>query len=307
MTSSLSTGRARTRRRRGVSSDRAAVLGFLAPNLIGFICFTVLPIVASLVLSFYEWPLLGTAVFNGLDNFIKLFFHDPVFWEVVGNTLYFVVGYVILNLVISLGLGLWLTSKIRAKGIFRFIFFLPVVAPMVANAVVWRLLFTPHTGLIAQATKALTGLDGPNWLGSPQWSMPAVIIMSVWAGFGYNMIIFIAGIESIPVSLYEAASIDGAGWWTRLFRITLPLLSPSIFFATVMTIISSLQVFAQPYILTGGGPGSSTTTLVYYLYKQGFQGFEMGYASAIAWSLFILIMGLTLLQFRAQKRWVHYA
>lgn len=297
-------------RRTGVRSarrNRRAALGFLAPNLLGFLLFTIVPIGASLVLSFYEWPMLGDATFAGLGNFVKLFTKDPVFWQVVGNTLYFVVGYVALNLIVSLCLAVWLTSRIRWKGFLRFVFFLPVVSPMVANAVVWRLLYAPDDGLIAWFFKTFTGTTGPNWLGSATWAMPAVILMSVWAGFGYNMIIFIAGIEGIPDSLYEAAALDGAGWWRRLFSITLPMLTPSLFFATVMTVISSLQVFAQPFVLTGGGPGSATTTLVFYLYQQGFQSYEMGYASSIAWSLFVLIMAITVVQFQSQKRWVHYA
>ncbi|WP_298944557.1 sugar ABC transporter permease [uncultured Microbacterium sp.] len=294
-------------RRRRRNSDVRSALGFLSPNLLGFLAFTIIPIGASLILSFYEWPMIGDAVFVGLDNFVRLFTKDPVFWQVVGNTLYFVVGYVILNLVVSLTLALWLTSKIRAKGLLRFVFFLPVVSPMVANAVVWRLLYAPDDGLIAWFFHTFTGTSGPNWLGSAEWAMPAVIIMSVWAGFGYNMIIFVAGIEGIPQSLYEAAAIDGAGWWRRLRSITFPMLTPSIFFATVMTIISSLQVFAQPFVLTGGGPGSSTTTLVFYLYQKGFQSYEMGYASSIAWSLFVLIMVITFVQFRSQKKWVHYS
>ena len=294
-------------RRRRRNSDVRSVLGFLSPNLLGFLAFTIIPIGASLILSFYEWPMIGDAVFVGLDNFVRLFTKDPVFWQVVGNTLYFVVGYVILNLVVSLTLAVWLTSKIRAKGLLRFVFFLPVVSPMVANAVVWRLLYAPDDGLIAWFFHTFTGTSGPNWLGSAEWAMPAVIIMSVWAGFGYNMIIFVAGIEGIPQSLYEAAAIDGAGWWRRLRSITFPMLTPSIFFATVMTIISSLQVFAQPFVLTGGGPGSSTTTLVFYLYQKGFQSYEMGYASSIAWSLFVLIMVITFVQFRSQKKWVHYS
>ncbi len=292
---------------RSARRNRRAALGFLAPNLLGFLLFTIVPIGASLVLSFYEWPMLGDATFAGLGNFVKLFTKDPVFWQVVGNTLYFVVGYVALNLIVSLCLAVWLTSRIRWKGFLRFVFFLPVVSPMVANAVVWRLLYAPDDGLIAWFFKTFTGTTGPNWLGSATWAMPAVILMSVWAGFGYNMIIFIAGIEGIPDSLYEAAALDGAGWWRRLFSITLPMLTPSLFFATVMTVISSLQVFAQPFVLTGGGPGSATTTLVFYLYQQGFQSYEMGYASSIAWSLFVLIMAITVIQFQSQKRWVHYA
>jgi len=286
------------KRRRG---DLRSAFGFSAPNLLGFLSFTLIPIGASLVLSFYEWPLLGEAVFAGLDNFVRLFTRDPVFWQVTGNTIYFVVSYVALNLLVSLVFAVWLTSKIRAKGFLRFVFFLPVVSPMIANAVVWRLLYAPEEGLIAGVFRYFTGSNGPNWLGSSEWAMP------VWAGFGYNMIIFIAGLESIPVSLYEAAVIDGSGWWRRLISITLPMLTPSIFFATVMTIISSLQVFAQPFVLTGGGPGVSTTTLVYYLYQKGFLSYEMGYASSIAWTLFSIIMVITFIQFRGQRRWVHYS
>lgn len=152
----------------------------------------------------------------------------------------------------------------------------------------------------------LFGNPGPNWLGDTNWAMPAVIMMSIWQGFGYNMIIFVAGIGSIPQQVYEAATIDGANWWQRTFRITLPLLTPSIFFAVIMTIISSLQTFAQPFILTSGGPGNSTTTLVYYLYQRGFQGYEMGYASTIAWSLFAIILVATFIQYRGQDRWVNY-
>lgn len=303
MPASTSQPRARASRRR----ESRAALGFLAPNLVGFLAFTCIPILASVVLSFFEWPLIGEASFAGLANYARLFLEDPVFWPIVGNTLYFVVGYVSLNLLLSLSLALWLTSHIRFKGFYRVAFFLPVVSPMVANAMIWRVLYEKDGGLIAQTFQFLTGTNGPNWLGDAKWAMPAVILMSLWAGFGYNMIILIAGLESIPASIYEAAAIDGAGWWHRLTRVTLPLLTPSLFFATVMTIISSLQVFAQPYILTGGGPGIATSTIVFYLYQKGFMSYEMGYASSIAWFLFMMIMAVTFIQFQGQKRWVHYS
>jgi multiple sugar transport system permease protein len=286
--------------------DGRAAFGFLGPSVIGFMLFTLLPIAASIVLAFYEWPLLGTPHFAGLSNFVKLFTTDSAFHSVLLNTVYFVGAYLIANLVISLGLAVWLTSRIRGKSIFRLIFFLPVVTPMVANALVWKLLFNPGNGIFDKALHGLFGVNAPNWLGDSTWAMPAVVLMSVWAGFGYNMLVFVAGIESIPTSLYEAASIDSAGPWQRFWHVTLPMLSPSLFFATVMTLITSFQVFTQPYVLTGGGPGNSTSTLVLYLYQRGFQGFEMGYASAIAWVLFLIIMLITFIQFRAQKRWVHY-
>ena len=286
--------------------DRRAALAFLTPNAIGFLAFTLIPFAASLVLSFFDWPLIGSPSFAGIGNWSKLLTEDPNFWPVLWNTVYFAVAYVIGNLVVSLGLALWLSSRIHFKGLFRWVFFLPVVSPMVANAVVWRLLLTPNEGLFASISMILFGSPGPNWLGDTNWAMPAVIMMSIWPGFGYNMIIFVAGIGSIPQQVYEAAAIDGANWWQRTFRITLPLLTPSIFFAVIMTIISSLQTFAQPFILTSGGPGNSTTTLVYYLYQRGFQGYEMGYASTIAWSLFAIILVVTFIQYRGQNRWVNY-
>ena len=286
--------------------DRRAAIAFLTPNAIGFLAFTLIPFAASLVLSLFDWPLIGSPSFAGIGNWSKLLTEDPNFWTVLWNTVYFAVAYVIGNLVISLGLALWLSSRIHFKGLFRWVFFLPVVSPMVANAVVWRLLLTPNEGLFASISMTLFGNPGPNWLGDTNWAMPAVIMMSIWQGFGYNMIIFVAGIGSIPQQVYEAATIDGANWWQRTFRITLPLLTPSIFFAVIMTIISSLQTFAQPFILTSGGPGNSTTTLVYYLYQRGFQGYEMGYASTIARSLFAIILVATFIQYRGQDRWVNY-
>lgn len=286
--------------------ERRAALAFLGPNALGFLAFTLIPFGGSLILSFFNWPLVGSPEFAGFANWKRLFFEDAQFWPIVGNTLYFASVYVIGNLIVSLGLALWISSNVKFKGFFRFAFFLPVVAPMVANAVVWRLLLAPEEGLFASVFKMLTGSTGPNWLGDTRWAMPAVILMSIWQGFGYNMIIFCAGIGSIPQQIYEAAKIDGASWLHRTVRVTLPLLTPSIFFATIMTIISSLQTFAQPFILTGGGPGNSTTTLVFYLYQRGFQGYEMGYAASIAWSLFELILVVTFIQYRGQDRWVNY-
>ncbi|WP_312350154.1 sugar ABC transporter permease [Actinomyces sp.] len=286
--------------------DRRSALGFLTPNLIGFLAFTLVPFAGSLVLSFFNWPLIGSPTFSGLDNWKKMLVEDDQFWPIVGNTIYFAVVYVTLNVILSLIVALWVSSNVHFKGLFRVIFFIPTVAPMVANAVVWRLLLAPDQGLISSIFTGITGQASPNWLGDSRFAMPAVIIMSVWQGFGYNMMIFVAGIAGIPGDLYEAAKIDGAGWLQSTFKITLPLLTPSIFFAVIMTIISSLQTFAQPFILTGGGPGNKTTTLVYYLYQRGFQGYEMGYASSIAWALFMMIAVVTFVQYVGQNRWVHY-
>jgi multiple sugar transport system permease protein len=293
------------RPRRG-GGETAAAYGFLAPNGIGFLAFTLIPIVASFVLSLFDWPLLSSPSYVGLKNYSDLATKDPVFGQVLLNTVSFVVGYVPFNLLLSLGVAVWLSSKIRARNLFRIVFFLPVVTPMVANAMIWTLLYAPNSGIIDWFLTTLVHVPGPNWLGSQNLAMPAMVVMSLWQGFGYNMLIFSAGLQVIPRDLYEAAALDGASAWRRFLNITLPLLTPFIFFGLVLTLITSFQVFTQPYVLTGGGPGVSTTTLVLYLYNNGFQYFRMGYASALAWILFLIIMAITIVQFVAQRRWVHY-
>ena len=278
---------------------------FLAPNMIGFLFFTLFSLVAAFGLSFFRWSLLTTPTFAGLNNYVILFTQDPVFHQILINTLYFVFGYVPLNIVLSLGIAVWLSGNIRGKNLFRIIMFLPVITPAVGVSLVWMLMYDQN-GIINQLLYAFLHIHGPNWLGSNTWAMPAVIIMSLWYGFGYNMLVFSAGIQAIPQHLYEAAAIDGAQRWQRFFSITLPLLSPSLFFGLVLTLITSFQVFDQVYILTAGGPGTDTTTLVFYTYQNGFVYFHMGYAATISSVLFVLIMLVTLLQFALQKRWVYY-
>ena len=278
--------------------------GFLTANGLGFLVFTLIPIIASGVLSLFNWPLQGTPSFTGLQNYVTLLTTDPVFKQVFLNTLYFVAGYVPLNMILSVGIAVWVNS-LRWKGLFRVIFFLPVVTPVVGNALVWTLIYTP-TGGILNWVLGILHLPQPNWLGSTTLAMPALIVMSLWQGFGYNMLVFSAGLQVIPTELYEAAAIDGASSMRRFWSITLPMLTPFLFFGLVLTLISSFQVFTQPFVLTNGGPGVSTTTMVMYLYNNGFQYLKMGYASAIAWILFIIIMIITAFQFVAQRRWVYY-
>jgi multiple sugar transport system permease protein len=284
--------------------DGRAALGFLAPSGAGFLAFTLIPILGSLVIAFFAWPVLGRKKFVGLENFTELI-SDPVFHQVMLNTFVFVVAYVPLNIVVSLGLALWISSRIRWKGLYRLLFFIPTVTPMVANALVWRLLYQPN-GLISQTWESVLGTPAPNFLGDPTWAMAAVVMMSVWQGFGYNMLVFSAGLDAIPQSIQEAATVDGVGPFRRLWNVTLPMLSPSMFFATIMTLITSFQVFVQPQIMTAGGPGIATETVVIHLYREGFVQYELGTASAIAWFLFLIIMLVTALQFVGQKRWVHY-
>jgi multiple sugar transport system permease protein len=277
---------------------------FILPSLLGFLVFLVVPMIASLGLSFYDWELLTPPSFIGLKNFADLL-NDRVFSVVVLNTLYYTLGLVPLNLIVSLGLAVWLNTRLRGLTLYRSAFFLPVVTVTVAVALIWRWMYEPRAGIIDAGLRAV-GLPGPAWLGDPHWAMPAIILMSVWKGFGYNMVLFLAGLQGIPPSIYEAAMIDGANAWQRFWRITLPLLSPVIFLAVVLTVISSFQVFDQALVMTNGGPANATNTIVLYIYQNGFQYFRMGYASAIAWILFGVIFLFTLFQMRLQGRWVQY-
>ncbi len=297
---------ARVAPKRKRRSDAKAAFVFLLPNGVGFLVFTIAPVVASLVLSFFAWPLMGKSHFVGFGNYRALFTEDPTFRAAIVNTLYFVAAYVPLNIVVSLGLANWLRGYTRGRRILRVVFFVPVLTPLVADAVIWSLLFTNRNGLIDSIIHGVFGVQGPEWLSDPHWAMPSIIIMSVWQGFGYNMLLFTAGIHAVPETYYDAARVDGASRW-RMFRsVTVPLISPSLYFGTVLTIITSFQIFTQAYILTDGGPGSSSTTVVEWLFEKGFNEYALGYASAIAWVLFVIVIIVTVVQLRLQRRWVHY-
>jgi multiple sugar transport system permease protein len=289
---------------RGRRTDWRVASGFLAPSMLGLMAFTLFPIIASLLLGFYNWPVIGTFTFTGLKNYQTLL-TSPQFGEAVLNTLLFVVLYVPLNIVISLGLAVWIRSVAKGRGFYRTLFFIPAVTPTVANAAIFALILAPN-GLVDSLLQTWFGVQAPNFLGSKNWAMPAVVLLSLWQGFGYNMLVFSAALDAVPASLVEAAAIDGAGARDRFFRIVLPLITPAMFFAVVLTLISAFQVFAQAYVLTGGGPGNTTTTLVLYLYEQGFRFYKLGYASAIAWVLFLIILLITVFQFIGQKKWVNY-
>lgn len=269
---------------------------FLLPNILGFVIFILGPAVASLILSFYEWELFTPPKFVGLSNFTKML-SDKSFWQCLFNTFYFTAVKVPASVILSLILAVALNQKIKGVTIFRTIYFIPQVCSMVAIALVWRWIYNRDYGLLNVFLSYLH-LPTVDWLGSTKWAMPAIIIMSIWKQLGYNMVIFLAGLQGIPTSYYEAAKIDGATGF-QLFRyITIPLLSPTTFFITTINLIASFQVFDQAYILTEGGPGGSTMTIVYYLYRNGFVYYKMGYASAIAWVLFVIILIITLIQWK---------
>jgi len=248
---------------------------------------------------------LACYLFVGLQNYVQLLVEDQIFRQVLRNTAYYVLGTVPAGLVLSLLLALAMNARIRGITLFRAIFFIPVISSSVAVAMMWRWLFNSDFGLINVGLAAL-GLPAIPWLSSTAWAMPAVIIMAIWKNLGYNMVIFLAGLQGIPQELYEAAAIDGAGGVARFRHITLPMLAPTTFFILVISVIGSFQVFDLAFILTAGGPGNATNTIVMYIYNQAFQFFHMGYAAAIAWLLFIIIFTITLLQMRLQKRWVYY-
>jgi multiple sugar transport system permease protein len=285
--------------------DSFAAIFFLAPSLGGFALFVLIPIVGSILIAFTVWPLAGVAHWTGFDNFVTLFTKDQIFVQAVYNTLFFVLTYVPINIVLSLSLAAWISPRVKGRNVYRFLLFVPVVTPMIANAAIWRIMLVPD-GLIDSVSKTVTGVGAPNYLGLTSTAMITIVIMSLWQGFGYNLMVFAAALEAVPENLTEAAALDGAGSIRQFFSIKLPMISPAVFFGTTMTIITSFQVFAQAYILTGGGPSFSTQTLVMTLYQDGFQYHNLGYASAIGVLLFGGILLVSGLVFASQKKLVHY-
>ncbi|WP_419878555.1 carbohydrate ABC transporter permease [Brevibacillus centrosporus] len=277
---------------------------FVSPMVLGFLVLLLGPLLLAFYMSLTDWPLLGEPTFVGMDNY-KAIFSDEEFWTVVGNTFTFAAGLVPLNIVLALGLALLLARKLPGIGIFRTAIFVPVMTSLIVWAIVWKYLFATDTGFINQILQ-LFGITGPAWLYNPQLAMPVVIVTSVLKNVGLNMVLFIAALQQVPVHLYEAARIDGAGRARQFFQITVPMISPTIFLTTLLTIIGSLKVFGQIYVMTQGGPGDSTKVLVYYIWEKAFKNFEFGYASALAFVLFFIIFVFTLLQWQYRKRWVFH-
>ena len=278
---------------------------FILPWTLGFLAFILGPIAASLVLSFSRYDIINSPKFIGFDNFIELA-TDELFWRSLYNTLYIVIIAVPLGMVISFAVALLLNQKVRFMAAYRTMYFMPSIVPAVASAALWLYLLQPQWGLI-NGVLEFFGIPGPGWLASEIWSKPAIIMLMVWASGG-TMIIYLAGLQDIPDSLYEAAEIDGANWGQKFRHVTLPLMTPTIFFTLVLGIIGTFQIFDVIFVLTDGMGGPLNSTLVYliYLYRNGFNFFRMGYASAMAWILFLIILGITILQFRMASRWVYY-
>lgn len=285
---------------------REALWGYvmIAPMMIGLLIFFYFALGASFVISLTDWDLLTTPIWQGFENYRQLL-TDEGFRNALLNTARFTLLNVPLGLLVSLTLALALNSNIRFRAIYRLIFFLPVMTMPVAISVVWQYIYNPDFGLLNQFLR-IFGVERIRWLNDPNTAMWALVIMSVWMGAGYGMIVILAGLQNIPRDYYEAAQVDGANNRQLFFGITLPLLTPTLFFVIVTSMISSLQVFDIVYTLTKGGPLNSTRSIVYNIYEDGFRFFRMGDASASAWILFILILIITVIQFRIQKYWVHY-
>ena len=283
---------------------------FLAPALILMAIFIVIPVVASFVISLTDFDIFAladwsNAEFIGFENFVRLF-QDELFWKALKNTLYFVAVGMPLAVILALTLALLLNSPLnRAKSLFRVGYYLPSITETVAIAVVWRWVLNSRYGILKHALE-IFGIQAPNWLGDPRWAMPAIIMMAVWKGLGHNALIFLAGLQSIPSTVYEAARIDGANGWTQFRYVTLPLLAPTTFFVGIMTLIGYLQLFAEPYTMTDGGPLDATLSIVLYMYRHGFKFFNLGYASAMAYVLFALIFIATLLAMKSRSEEVSY-
>ncbi len=279
---------------------------FASPYILGFLFFMAYPVLASIYFSFCQYDVLHAPQWIGLANFRELW-HDPLFWKSIWNTLYFTFFSVPLSMILSVGLALLLNNKIRGIAVFRTIFFLPSIVPIVASSVLWLWVLNPESGLVNGMLHQFFGLEGPGWLADEHWSKPALIIMSLWS-IGGAMVIFLAGLADVPVSLYEVAEIDGAGIWSKFRHVTLPMITPTILFNLVMGLIGAFQYFTQAYVMTMGKGTPLDSTLFYclYLYRCSFVYLRMGYASAMAWILFTVILGATIGVMISSKRWVYY-
>jgi multiple sugar transport system permease protein len=279
---------------------------FIFPNLLGMIAFTLIPIIFSLVISFTNWDFtkgFGNWNFTGFKNFIDMW-SDEWFTSALGNTILFAFVTVPVIIFFSLVLAVVIDKACFAKTPLKLMMFMPYISNIVAVSIVWVMMYSPW-GPFTQFVKFF-GVEPPKWLGDYHWALPAVMVMSIWGGIGYCIMIYTSSIQGLPMELYEAADIDGAGELRKFFKLTIPLLSPTIFFLVITQFIGAFQIFAQIQVMTGGGPGTSTNVLVFYIYKSAFTFYKMGFAAAMSWILFLILFVFTLIQWRGQKKWVGY-
>jgi multiple sugar transport system permease protein len=287
-----------------LSGEGRWALVFLAPTLLGLAVLSAGPIIATLGISLTKWDLLTAPQLTGLDNYLSLL-SDDRFLKALRNTFFYTIVSVPLGLVIALGLAMALNTRVRGIAFIRTAYFLPVVTSTIAIALVWQWIYASPSGLLNEVL-GVVGIPPQKWLSDPTLAMPSIIAMSIWQGLGVSVIIFLAGLQGIPSDLLDAASVDGAGPWARFRHVTLPLLTPSIFFTGVLSLIAGFQVFDQIYVLAKPRPTDATITLVYFIYENGFKFFKMGYASAASWMLFLIVALFTAIYFWSQNRWVHY-
>ncbi len=278
---------------------------FISPWVIGFLIFMLGPLLATIGLSFYRWDLLRTPRFVGIDNYYRLF-TDRLFWQSLKVTIVYGLGRVPLGIITGLAVAMLLNQRVKLLGMWRVIYYMPVVLPPVAISLLWMWIYNPQYGLLNGLLWKVFGIQGPAWLQSTTWVLPSLMVMAVWSAMGRNMLVYLSGLKSISEELYDASKIDGANAWQRFFSITLPMLSPIIFFNLVTGLIDTFKLFTQAYVMTQGGPRNASLFVYYYLYQHAFQRFRMGYASAMAVAVFFVIMGFTLLIIRSSKAWVYY-
>jgi len=284
--------------------ERSEGFLFVLPWFIGFLLFQAAPIIQSLSLSFTEWDLMSKPLFVGFNNYVHLFSKDPLFWKSLKVTLIYALCSIPLCVITALIVALLLNQAIPGRSVLRAIYYLPAITSGVAVSMAWRLIYNPDFGLLNYLLLKF-GIHGPAWLSDTKWALPSIIIMAIWAS-GATMILYLAGLQGIPRYLYEAAELDGANSFQKFTKVTLPMLTPTIFFNIVISLIGSLQIFTEAYVMTGGGPQYSTYFYSLYIYENAFRYFKMGYASALAWIIFIVILVLTILQVYLSKKWVYY-
>ena len=280
---------------------------YISPWIIGFLLFIAGPLLASLYLSFTKYNVLRPAKFIGIENYIFAFTNDPLFLPSIGRTFYFALASVPIAMIGSLIVAVLLNQKLVGTTVWRTMYFLPTLTPIVAAALLWRWMLNPDVGLVNFLLDKI-GIDGPGWLSSTTWAIPSLVLMGLWASVGGSrMIIFLAGLQDVPTEMLEAAEIDGAGTWAKFWRITLPMITPTVFFNLVLGIIFALRTFDIAFVATAGGPARATWFISLHIYQNAFTSFDMGYASALAWVFLLLILLLTIFQFRLSGRWVYYA
>jgi multiple sugar transport system permease protein len=279
---------------------------YISPWIVGFVAFVAFPLLMSLYLSFTQYNIITDPVFIGLENYRVALFEDPLFWGAVWRTAYYALVAGTLGVLGSLGAAMLLNQQLKGTTVFRTLYYLPSLTPIVASALLWVWILQPEVGVLNYLL-GLIGIDGPAWLQSSAWAIPSLVLIALWGGVGGSrMIVFLAGLQGVPQELYDSAAVDGASGWQRFRHVTLPMISPVVFFNTVIVVIASFRVFSVSYVATNGGPAYATYFYIFHLFNNAFKYLSMGYAAALAWIFFILMLGLTLVQFRASRHWVFY-